>query len=116
VHHFKTPSRASKEAALSIMEEIESPNFQLFRDCLSTPLIEKTSEAPSKSKKARNKSEHKTAVKPVAIEKTETSDADELAEFIDVCFSSTKISIEELTKNSISQMKYSKASPMSYAP
>lgn len=70
------------------MEEIESSNFQLFRDCLSTPLIEKSTEEPAKSKKARNKSGRKIAIKPVIVEKSETSDADELAEFIDVCSSS----------------------------
>jgi hypothetical protein len=67
------------------MEDVESANFQLFRDCLSTPLIEKSTEQPSKTKKIRNKSGRKTAMKPVAVHKTENNDADELAEFIDVC-------------------------------
>jgi hypothetical protein len=68
------------------MEKVEASNFQLFRDCLSTPLIEKSTENPSKTKKARNKSGRKTAIKPVVVEKAETSDADDLADFIDVCF------------------------------
>jgi hypothetical protein len=66
------------------MEEVESSNYQLFRDCLSTPLIEKSTEAPSKTKKTRTKSGRKTAIKPVIVETTEQNNADELAEFIDV--------------------------------
>ena len=65
------------------MEQAESFNFQLFRDCLSNPLIEKSTEAPSKIK-TRNKSGRKTAIKPVIVETTEQNNADELAEFIDV--------------------------------
>ena len=67
------------------MEDVESSNFQLFRDCLSTPLIEKSTEQPSKTKRARNKFGRKTAMKPIAVHNTESNDADELAEFIDVC-------------------------------
>lgn len=67
------------------MEDVERSNFQLFRDCLSTPLIEKSTEQPPKTKRARNKSGRKTAVKPVAVHKAESNDADELAEFIEVC-------------------------------
>ena len=66
------------------MEETETSNFQVFRDCLSTPLIQKSTEQPPKVKKARNNSGRKTVIKPVIIKKAETSDTDELAEFIDV--------------------------------
>ena len=67
------------------MEEIETSNFQLFRDCLTSPLIEKSTAAPPKSKKTRNKFRRKTVIQPLIIENTESSDADGLAEFIDVC-------------------------------
>jgi hypothetical protein len=70
------------------MEETESANFQTFRDSLSTPLIETFSVEPkSKSRKTRGKSGRKTAIKPVSVVTEEPNDAaEELAEFIDVCF------------------------------
>lgn len=65
------------------MDKSEIFNFQLFRECLSTPLIEKSSLTPEKkSRKSRGNSRRKTAIKPVTIE--EPNDAEELAEFIDV--------------------------------
>jgi len=66
------------------MEDVETSNFQFFRVCLSTSLIEKSTEIPPKSIRARSKAGRKTAVKPVIAENTETDDADELAEFIEV--------------------------------
>lgn len=71
-----------------MISEDEGSNFQLFRDCLSTPLIEKsTGEAAKKKRKLRNG--RKTAIKPVASSLTtdERNDAEELADFIDVCIS-----------------------------
>ncbi|KAE8450026.1 hypothetical protein EG329_007165 [Mollisiaceae sp. DMI_Dod_QoI] len=64
------------------MDETESSNFQLFRECLSTPLIEKSSTTPEKkTRKARGSCRRKTAIKPVTVE--EPDDAEELADFID---------------------------------
>lgn len=63
------------------MNEAEDTNFQIFRDCVATPLIEKSSE-PAK-KKPRANGRRKTAIKPVA-QNEECNDAAELAEFIDV--------------------------------
>jgi hypothetical protein len=66
------------------MNDDEISNFQLFRDCLSTPLIEKSAEKPTKkSRRTRGKGVQKTAIKPVAAEKA--NNAEELADFIDVC-------------------------------
>ncbi|PMD67271.1 uncharacterized protein K444DRAFT_515846 [Hyaloscypha bicolor E] len=63
------------------MEASEESNFQIFRDCLSTPLIEKSAEQPVKSaRKARGR---KTAIKPIKHEIEEPNDTEELAEFID---------------------------------
>ncbi|TVY17788.1 hypothetical protein LARI1_G004084 [Lachnellula arida] len=64
-------------------DENEEHNFQLFRECLSTPLIEKSSTAPTKKvRKAR--AGRKTAIKPVASASTEEADdVAELADFVD---------------------------------
>jgi hypothetical protein len=68
------------------MEAAEDANFQVFRDCLSGPLIEKSStELGKKHRKARGNSRRKAAIKPIQIELEERNDAEELAEFIDVC-------------------------------
>ncbi|KAN0101833.1 hypothetical protein V8E51_012343 [Hyaloscypha variabilis] len=84
------------------MEEFEDVNFQIFRDCLSTPLIEKSPEQPAKkTRKARENSRRKRAIKPVIHETEEANDAEELAEFIDYLalqiFSSLPTSLRELT-------------------
>jgi len=62
------------------MEDPESSNFQLFRDCIYTPLIEKSVTKPEKKTR---KGRRKTAIKPI-IPVEEPDDAEELAEFIDV--------------------------------
>ena len=66
-------------------DDTENSNFQLFRDCLSTPLIEKSSTTPHKKvRKAR--AGRKTAIKPVTTPREEEpNDAAELADFVDVC-------------------------------
>ena len=63
-------------------------NFQAFRDCLSTPLIEKSSVEPTKkTRKSRGKAGRKNAIKPISVTTEESNDAEEeLAEFIDVSF------------------------------
>lgn len=71
----------------SKMESSGETNFQIFRDCLSNPLIEKSSEQPTKkTRKARGG--RKTAIKPIKQDIEEANDAEDLAEFIDVCLSS----------------------------
>jgi hypothetical protein len=66
------------------MEGSESSNFQLFRDCISTPLIEKSATKPEKkTRKSRSNGKRKTTIKPV-VPVDEPDDAEELAEFIDV--------------------------------
>ncbi|KAH7369834.1 hypothetical protein BKA65DRAFT_561149 [Rhexocercosporidium sp. MPI-PUGE-AT-0058] len=63
------------------MDDVEESNFQLFRDCLSTPLIEKSTSTPTKkARKARGG--RKNAIKPV-LQAEEPNDAEELGEFID---------------------------------
>ncbi|CZT08379.1 hypothetical protein WAI453_007274 [Rhynchosporium graminicola] len=63
------------------MNDIEESNFQLFRDCLATPLIEKSTNTPTKPpRKARGG--RKNAIKPVT-QAEEPNDAEELGEFID---------------------------------
>lgn len=73
---------ANEQSIFYTMDDIEESNFQLFRDCLSTPLIEKSSSTPTKkARKARNG--RKNAIKPV-MQTEEPNDAEELGEFIDV--------------------------------
>jgi hypothetical protein len=79
------PRPGEKQTHLdSLMETSEDANFQVFRDCLSNPLIEKSSQQPpKKTRKARVR--RKTAIKPVEATIEEPDDAEELSEFIDVC-------------------------------
>ncbi|KAG4421432.1 hypothetical protein IFR04_005491 [Cadophora malorum] len=63
------------------MDHSEESNFQLFRDCLSTPLIEKSTTTPAK-KPRKARAGRKNAIKPV-IQAEEPNDAEELGEFID---------------------------------
>ena len=94
------------ESATSLdsrMEGSEDANFQVFRDCLSSPLIEKSSEQPEKkTRKARGSSRKKIAVKPIENAIEEPNDAEELAEFIDVC------------PTSIEESSFSAANPKQY--
>jgi len=94
------------------MEVPEDANFQVFRECLSTPLIEKSSEQPAKkTRKARGNNRRKTAIKPVIHKAVEANDAEDLAEFIDVCqtsFYHSSSSIDE--ESSISLSKSSRTS------
>jgi len=66
----------------------ETANFELFRDCLSTPLIQKFATSPPKEK-GKRKTGHgrkkSQAVKAdVSFEDDHSKDAEELSEFIDV--------------------------------
>jgi hypothetical protein len=69
---------------LEMEDESEVANFQLFRECLSTPLIEKSSiTPPKKGRKAR--AGRKTAIKSLSVSAAEEpNDAAELADFVDV--------------------------------
>ncbi|CAL3971857.1 unnamed protein product [Diplocarpon coronariae] len=63
------------------MDGIEDSNFQLFRDCLSTPLIEISTNTPTrKARKARGG--RKNTIKTV-VQAEERNDAGELGDFID---------------------------------
>ncbi|KAK2628988.1 hypothetical protein QTJ16_002091 [Diplocarpon rosae] len=66
------------------MDRSEDSNFQLFRDCLSTPLIAISNNTPTrKARKARGG--RKNAIKPV-IQTEEPNDAEELGDFIDALY------------------------------
>ncbi|KAK0113723.1 hypothetical protein ONS95_013971 [Cadophora gregata] len=60
---------------------VEESNFQLFRDCLSTQLIENSTTSTAK-KPRRARAGRKNAIKPVN-QTDEPNDAEELGEFID---------------------------------
>jgi hypothetical protein len=64
----------------------EEPNFETFRDCLSTVLIERVAPATAKPKKRvkGRKNEIKPVVRATDGEEGET-DAAELSEFTEVC-------------------------------
>jgi hypothetical protein len=64
----------------------EEPNFETFRDCLSTVLIERVAPAIAKPKKRvkGRKNEIKPVVRATDGEEGET-DAAELSEFTEVC-------------------------------
>ncbi|KAL3426450.1 YisB protein [Phlyctema vagabunda] len=62
----------------------EISNFELFRDCLSTPLIDQSIDGATKKTRKRKGNGRKNAIKPVsAPAEREENDAAELAEFID---------------------------------
>jgi hypothetical protein len=83
------------------MEASQESNFQIFRDCLSTPLIEKSAEQPVKrARKARGR---KTAIKPIKHEIEEPNDTEELAEFIDVCPYSINHSVSSIDTQAVSR-------------
>jgi hypothetical protein len=106
---FKTnvdsPLYGTRALLNSRMESPEDSNFQIFRDCLSTPLIEKSAEQPvKKTRKARGR---KAAIKPIEHEIKESDDAEELSEFIGVCPSSTYRSVLSIdTQSSTLPMRF----------
>ena len=68
-----------------------SSNYEVFRDCLSGPIIEKSAITPTKPRKRKTSKGRKTAVKtgqhPDHNEDEQHSDGDnpeDLADFIDV--------------------------------
>lgn len=72
-------------------QHIEESNFQLFREILSDPIVQKCASPTSrqKSKVRKAKAGRKTAIKPIAkefsVEEGNKSDAEDLGDFIDVC-------------------------------
>ncbi|ATZ47460.1 hypothetical protein BCIN_02g07360 [Botrytis cinerea B05.10] len=75
-----------------MIDTTEEPNFRIFLDCISTPLIEQCTSASnsntSKRKTRKAKAGRKTAIKPLSkeidVEEARINDAAELAEFIEV--------------------------------
>ncbi|ATZ47458.1 hypothetical protein BCIN_02g07360 [Botrytis cinerea B05.10] len=74
-----------------MIDTTEEPNFRIFLDCISTPLIEQCTSASnsntSKRKTRKAKAGRKTAIKPLSkeidVEEARINDAAELAEFIE---------------------------------
>jgi hypothetical protein len=66
----------------------ETANFELFRDCLSTPLIEKFAAKPPKARQWRKSSygrkKSQVPTPDVSVENEDSKDAEELSDFINV--------------------------------
>lgn len=72
-----------------MIEAGETANFELFRDCLSTTLIDKFATEPPKSKRKRKvgrvrKKSGASSPTDIAVENDGSNDAEELSEFINV--------------------------------
>ena len=89
----------------------EESNFETFRDCLSTVLIERLAPATAKPKKRvkGRKNEIKPVVKTTTGEEGE-ADAAEVSEFTEVCsiviHSYGSLSVAEMSTNSTSQRRH----------
>ena len=61
-------------------------NYEIFRDCLSTSIIQRLA-TPKRPVRKRAVKGRKNAIKPIArpTDEREVDDAEDLAEFIDVC-------------------------------
>lgn len=69
------------------LDESQKKNLELFRDCLSGPLVQRSSieNAKSKKRKSRGRKNSIEVVKEdVPVNYEDPDDAEELAEFIDV--------------------------------
>lgn len=66
----------------SMIPESETDNFEIFKDCLSTSIIQKLAPSGKRSKSKRVKG-RKNEIKPV-VKDDEGNDAAELGEFIEV--------------------------------
>lgn len=64
------------------MNESESSNFQIFRDCLATALVQTSTKDTSLKKRGRNR--HKNLPVPEDSIQSENGNADDLADFVDV--------------------------------
>lgn len=67
-----------------MIEDAEQSNFEVFRECLATPLISLAAIKPSKQTKKRKGTGRKNTIKPVETVPEPENDAEELSEFIDV--------------------------------
>lgn len=68
-----------------MIEESEQTNYETFRDCLSTPLMEKSLGEPTKMRRRKGGRGRKNAIKAVVeVSDGNGNDAAELADFIDV--------------------------------
>ena len=67
--------------------EDEVDNFETFTDCLSSSIIEKSTRTKSKPTRARAKGRKndKTSIEKSVLDDTESNDAEELSDFVDVC-------------------------------
>jgi hypothetical protein len=83
------------------MEGVESSNFDLFRDCLASPLIEKSSQDPVRKCKKGRGNGRKRVNEPVTILPQEPNDAEELAEFIDVSAMTPKLRTTRSQSNQV---------------
>jgi hypothetical protein len=70
-----------------MIAEDEVVNFEAFRDCLSTAVIEKFAKTEPKiaRKRVKGRKNEKTGADEAALDEDHTGDAAELSEFVDVC-------------------------------
>ena len=72
-----------------MLPENEQANYETFRDCLSSPIIQRSASKPLKPAKRKLKG-RKNAVNPIdhaspnEVEQNNNTDAEDLADFIDV--------------------------------
>lgn len=102
-HHNQTSNYPKRHLLPALMADEEpSSNYEAFRECLSGPIIQKSALAPSKARKrkahkARRKSTDQTTIEPHdGLDERNGSDAEDLADFIDVrppSFPSTPLSV-----------------------
>ncbi|KAH8590863.1 hypothetical protein B0O99DRAFT_633668 [Bisporella sp. PMI_857] len=103
------------------MNENESSNFDTFRDCLTTPLIQKSVEKPSptkvrKNRILRNATERNTRATKLVEVKEAPNDIEELAEFIDYIASEIFTSLPETLRTLTYSAWYNSASLQSQYP
>lgn len=94
-----TQTRQSAQEAMTLeLEDVENSNFELFRDCLSSPLINKCMGEPKKPPKKRRIGQASVAKTTSAGNlPLQDNDATELGDFVDVriqgiCFEHSSLS------------------------
>ncbi|TAQ89877.1 hypothetical protein B7494_g1816 [Chlorociboria aeruginascens] len=120
LYFYDSTTSTSKQPITDKMAEgDEHINFPIFRDCLSSPLIQKSAAEPPKiNRKARGRGGRKTAIKPVRtiVSSDEPNDAEELADFIDYVAREVYSSLpEDLRSLTYSTYINSKSLQASYA-
>jgi len=69
-----------------MVSENDTTNLNVFRDCLSTTIIERLSPQSGKRTKKRVSKGRKNEIKPVVrTEEADINDASELGDFVEVC-------------------------------